>query len=147
MQTRSSFSSSILVPVLRKLRSKDEDAVSIRILLRIASTRDLCQSNVTMTIYKSSRDLFLFLFLRTATRRIENREKKNPNDIYTIKEDFLKEFFSFFLILSLSSIESKNCQIKSRGGLKLKATWLVLINARLSLEGVSPSFRERSKLV
>lgn len=92
MQTRSSFSSSILVPVLRKLRSKDEDAVSIRIL-RIASTRDLCQSNVTMTIYKSSRDLFLSLFLRTATRRIENREKKNPNDIYTIKEDFLKEFF------------------------------------------------------
>lgn len=90
MQTRSSFSSSILVPVLRKLRSKDEDAVSIRILLRIASTRDLCQSNVTMTIYKSSRDLFLSLFLRTATRRIENREKKN--DIYTIKEDFLKEF-------------------------------------------------------
>lgn len=92
---------------------------------------------------------FILIFI-PPYRYEENRESRKEESkwyLYDQGRFFERIFLSFFLILSLSSIESKNCQIKSRGGLKLKATWLVLINARLSLEGVSPSFRERSKLV
>lgn len=61
-------------------------------------------------MYKSSsyKDLF-FIPRAAATRNFENREKKNPNYIcYTIKENFLKEFFFFLFnfILNLYLEES-----------------------------------------
>lgn len=51
-------------------------------------------------MYESSRDLFLSLFCSHE----QFREKKNPNYIYTIEENFPKESFLFNFILRMEEL-------------------------------------------